>query len=66
LSNYPTGCDIYYGPHFKAAITLLAAGLAVSTFAFVVDVFLIGVGAAAFLLTIDFFSIANVVSPVSV
>jgi hypothetical protein len=46
-----------------AATTLLAAGLAVSTFTFVVEFFLIGVGATTFFLTIDFFSIATVVSP---
>jgi hypothetical protein len=61
--SQPTAYDIYYEFQiFKAATTLLAAGLAVSILALVVDFFLSGVGAAAFLLTRDFFSIATVVS----
>jgi len=44
-------------------MTLLAVGLAVSTFfAFKLEVFLVGVEANSFLLTRDFFSIATVVS----
>jgi hypothetical protein len=41
-----------------AAMTLLRAGLAVSTFAFALDFLLIGVVPTAFLLPRDFFSIA--------
>jgi hypothetical protein len=46
-----------------AAMTLLLAGLAVSTFAFALDFFLLDEAAAACLLTRDFFSIDIVVPP---
>jgi hypothetical protein len=42
-------------------MTLLAAGLVVSTFAFKLEVFLVGVEGNAFLMIRDFFSIATVV-----
>ncbi len=46
-----------------AAMTLLLAGLAVSTFAFMLDFFLFDGAGIACLLTRDFFSIATVVPP---